>query len=1201
MTNLGERSILCFLTVVLAVAGSALGVCGESILGGNTVTVGAGETWTVNCGERFYIGQQEQGTGHLVVNGGTVNITTAERFCVEYNSDITLNEGEITVTANGEGWYFPDDSGSGTGPRIFVNGGVFTLNNSAYEADCGRDGHVYVGCGTFRSKTDLRNECGGMIHAAPGNEPLVYSSEGGYHVYTGGSCGVKVGFETTSSGDVEAVSPVVLRVNLSSESEQTVTVDYAATGGTATVGADYVMPVGPLDAAKLALLADNWLWSGPAGGSEADLYPDGSVDFKDFAVYAVSAYPVGGALEFAAGETSKTISIEIVDDGLNEEDETIIIELSNPTGLDVELGENTQYTYTIVDPRPFVAFESATSSGREQEPSATVAVILSHESAEMVTVDYEVTGGTATGGGVDYTLVSGTLTFEPGVVTRQITVAISDDEIEEFPYETVEIALSNASANVKLGTLRQNTFSIIDDELQAMFVNGLGMKFLMVQPDATFTMGRAVSVGEAYSYEGPEHQVTMTKPFFIMEQTVSDSAYQQSGLGGSAGDVSWNNAMAFAEWLGNSVEGAGFTYRLPTEAEWDYLRQNPNAPMAGSVQGIGSGREWTNDWFAPFRGTDRVDPMGPAAGVMKVVRSDGARREPLAMNTTGRFGMGSMRFRLVARMQEPAQGDYDAPPFNVAAVKQNTDPAAIGPNGSTPYFHVRLALSIPPDTNKDLNGALVGLDGTVWSHNHSPGFTVLANGDVVACWFSGRDRSGGGENSQDTRFIWARLRYGSDIWEVPQLFYDTRMNEQSAALLAEPDGTLWSINGGRGNDSVRFKLAKSTDNGATWTSWFPESANLHGSITPQPIPMPFRDNDGNLYFAMDGEDSESFLWKSTDNGLTWNDQGGRTNSRHSTMVPIKDRNNRSASDPFVGVLTVCGKEGNRMQFSSNWGGSWGNWSYQHGWYETQSNQRPAACRLPNGNIAFAQDSANARRGEDGPNPFVAISRDEGHSWHVKRLPVARRHHLHMFSGAAGTLGYASVAGGANGIIHVLGTLSSPGLHYEFNEAWMFSGDGDMQPERTGGTVEHYTEEYPDGSLRAAWSARITPNGRYLLDGEETTYYPDGSVEYQAIYESGLRVTATYYAPNGQKVWTWDYNNSNNTAVWTRFWSNGQKMLESNWQTFASIGTTSGDRRFRGLLAHGDAVRYNRSGAETGRDNFNLGCRGGAWSCIDDAD
>jgi len=43
--------------------------------------------------------------------------------------------------------------------------------------------------------------------------------------------------------------------------------------------------------------------------------------------------------------------------------------------------------------------------------TANLAVALSTVSGKTVTVDYTVGGGTATGGGVDYTLANGTLTL----------------------------------------------------------------------------------------------------------------------------------------------------------------------------------------------------------------------------------------------------------------------------------------------------------------------------------------------------------------------------------------------------------------------------------------------------------------------------------------------------------------------------------------------------------------------------------------------------------------------------------------------------------------------------------------------------------------------------------------------------------------------------------------------------------------------
>jgi len=199
----------------------------------------------------------------------------------------------------------------------------------------------------------------------------------------------------------------------------------------------------------IAVLVDNWLLQGP--GNIADVSGDELVNFADFAVCAARWHTpcADGRLVFNPGETSKTIGIDIVDDGLDEEDETIEVTLSNPTGADVQLGAITEHTYTIVDTRPKVSFDTEASSASEDAGPAIIGVSLSHAGSRIITVDYAVTGGTATGGGVDYTLAAGTLTFDPGVTADDVVVAIVDDGLVETN-ETIEVTLSNPS-NATLG------------------------------------------------------------------------------------------------------------------------------------------------------------------------------------------------------------------------------------------------------------------------------------------------------------------------------------------------------------------------------------------------------------------------------------------------------------------------------------------------------------------------------------------------------------------------------------------------------------------------------------------------------------------------------------------------------------------------------------------------------------------------------
>jgi hypothetical protein len=524
-------------------------------------------------------------------------------------------------------------------------------------------------------------------------------------------------------------------------------------------------------------------------------------------------------------------------------------------------------------------------------------------------------------------------------------------------------------------------------------------------------------------------------------------------------------------------------------------------------------------------------------------------------------------------------------PFNQSAVKQSSAAANLGPDPKVPYFTVRFAMPIPPENTTSNIGLLAGIDPAVFTHNHSPGFEILPNGDALAVWFS--TPPGDAEAATTTTFVQARLRYGAEEWDLPELYVDfTDLNDQSG-LLWKDGSKIWFFGGGRGVPAtVPFKIATSIDNGATWKLWLPELA--HGAVEyeAQPITSAFRAPGGNIYFAMDGDGASSFLWRSADEGIHWQQMNGRTGGRHSVVVPLDDHGD---------LLSIGGKNSSvdgwsPKNTSTNWGESWSK-SVASPFPPLGSAQRPSMIRLADGNLFFVSDAFLNKANRPPPEGwkygnacFVAISKDNGASWHIKTLPVQLPNYQR---GTNGTVGYVTARQAPNGVIHVLTTVTQPCLHYELNEAWVFSDAGDIAPETSGGSIKTFSENFPNGKIRSQWSARITPGGRYLLDGPETDFYDSGAKQHETTYASGRKTGAeTFWSADGKKLWSWEHDLKNSRSVWTQFWPNGKKKLESTWNTKPEARDLK--RRFFGLVADGPARQWNQDGTVKFSGNFSKG-------------
>lgn len=196
-----------------------------------------------------------------------------------------------------------------------------------------------------------------------------------------------------------------------------------------------------------------------------------SVDYAtgDGSANADSDYtPTSGTLTWPDGNDDiRSFNVTILDDGDDENNETVNLMLSNPGG-GANLGTPSTATLTIVDDDQAapdagnLSFASSAFQAGEGDGQTTITVTRSGGTDGAVSVDYATSDGSASAGS-DYAATSGTLDWADGDGgSKSFTVQLFDDADSEGA-ETVNLALSNPSGGAGLGTSTA-TLTLVDDE-----------------------------------------------------------------------------------------------------------------------------------------------------------------------------------------------------------------------------------------------------------------------------------------------------------------------------------------------------------------------------------------------------------------------------------------------------------------------------------------------------------------------------------------------------------------------------------------------------------------------------------------------------------------------------------------------------------------------------------------------------------------
>ena len=150
-----------------------------------------------------------------------------------------------------------------------------------------------------------------------------------------------------------------------------------------------------------------------------------------------------GTLDFAAGEATKTVTVDVNGDTTFEANETFVVNLSTPTNATIADSQG-QGTIENDDSAPTLAIDNVSNAEGNSGTTAFTFTVTKTGATELpATIGFSTANGTAAQPG-DYAAQSGTLSFAPGETSKQVTIAVNGDTTFEAD-ETFTVNLASAA------------------------------------------------------------------------------------------------------------------------------------------------------------------------------------------------------------------------------------------------------------------------------------------------------------------------------------------------------------------------------------------------------------------------------------------------------------------------------------------------------------------------------------------------------------------------------------------------------------------------------------------------------------------------------------------------------------------------------------------------------------------------------------
>ena len=254
----------------------------------------------------------------------------------------------------------------------------------------------------------------------------------------------------------------------------------------------------------------------------------------------------------------------------------------------------------------------------------------------------------------------GTWTITGNKIVVTATLYTDTYEVLSLEGNEMEFAYYSNGTLTNYGRVVRTEEDVISIEKKTFTANGVTFTMVAVE-GGTFQMGAPDSDTEADIDEKPQHAVTLSD-FYIGETEVTQALWKAvmgSNPSNFVGDqlpvekVSWYDCQTFIRKLN---EMTGQTFRLPTEAEWEYAARGGNQSKGYKYSGSndidlvvwyihnsgyrshevatktanelglydmsGNVAEWCQDWYSSdyYSSEAQTNPTGPATGAYRVHR-----------------------------------------------------------------------------------------------------------------------------------------------------------------------------------------------------------------------------------------------------------------------------------------------------------------------------------------------------------------------------------------------------------------------------------------------------------------------------------------------------------------------------------------------------------------------------------------------------